>query len=75
MPVVGFRFGDFTYITDANRIDDDEKVKILGSKVLVLNALRIEKHISHFNLPEAIDIVQGIKNSNGLFYAHQSPIR
>ena len=57
MPVFGFRFGDFTYITDANRIEKDEKEKIKGSKVLVVNALRKEKHISHYNLQEAIDLV------------------
>jgi phosphoribosyl 1,2-cyclic phosphate phosphodiesterase len=56
MPVYGYRFNDFTYITDANRIDDEEKEKIKGSKVLVLNALRNEKHISHFNLDEAIEL-------------------
>ncbi len=54
MPVYGFRFGDFTYITDANRIDDAEKEKIKGSKVLVLNALRKESHVSHFTLEEAV---------------------
>jgi phosphoribosyl 1,2-cyclic phosphate phosphodiesterase len=54
MPVLGFRFGDFTYITDANRIDDSEKEKILGSRQIVLNALRHEKHLSHYSLPEAI---------------------
>jgi len=57
MPVFGFRFGDFTYITDANRIENDEKEKIKGSKVLVVNALRKEKHISHYNLEEAINLV------------------
>ena len=56
MPVTGFRFGDFTYITDANYIAPEEKEKIKGSKVLVLNALRHEKHISHFTLNEAIGI-------------------
>ena len=54
MPVYGFRFGDFTYITDANRIEESEKEKIRGSKVLVLNALRRESHISHFTLAEAV---------------------
>ena len=54
MPVLGFRFGDFTYITDANFVAEEEKEKIRGSKVLVLNALRREKHISHFSLEEAI---------------------
>jgi phosphoribosyl 1,2-cyclic phosphate phosphodiesterase len=56
MPVFGFRFGDFTYITDANRIEEDQKALIRGSKVLVLNALRKEAHISHFTLQEAVDL-------------------
>src|SRR5258705_4673065 len=58
MPVMGFRFGPFTYITDANRIEESEKEKIRGSEVLVLNALRKQKHISHFNLEEAVVTVQ-----------------
>jgi phosphoribosyl 1,2-cyclic phosphate phosphodiesterase len=58
LPVLGFRIGDFTYITDANAISDVEKEKIKGSKVLVLNALRHEKHISHFTLSEAIELVK-----------------
>jgi len=56
MQVLGFRFGDFTYITDANRIDQQEMDKIIGSKTVVLNALRHKKHISHFNLDEAIQV-------------------
>lgn len=56
MPVIGFRMGDFTYITDANRIEDSVKERIKGSRVLVLNALRKEKHISHFSLQEALDL-------------------
>lgn len=58
MPVLGFRFGDFTYITDANRIDITEREKIKGSRVMVLNALRREKHISHFTLDEAVGVIQ-----------------
>ena len=58
MPVLGFRVGDFTYITDANRIDEDEKEKIRGSRQIVLNALRHEKHLSHFSLREAIAEVE-----------------
>jgi len=54
MPVFGYRFGDFTYITDANKIEETEKDKIRGSKILVLNALRRESHISHFTLSEAV---------------------
>ncbi len=60
MPVLGFRFGNFTYITDANRIEEDQREKIRGSEQIVLNALRHEKHLSHFSLGEAIDEVQSI---------------
>jgi phosphoribosyl 1,2-cyclic phosphate phosphodiesterase len=67
MPVFGFRFGDFTYITDANRIEKDEKEKIKGSKVLVVNALRKEKHISHYNLDEAIDLALETKVAEAYF--------
>jgi phosphoribosyl 1,2-cyclic phosphate phosphodiesterase len=56
MPVLAFRFGKFTYITDANKIDETEKEKIRGSDVLVINALRKEKHVSHFSLSEVIHI-------------------
>lgn len=61
MPVLGFRFGDFTYITDANFISEEEKKKIKGSKVLVLNALRKEEHISHFTLDQAIALARELQ--------------
>jgi phosphoribosyl 1,2-cyclic phosphate phosphodiesterase len=61
MPVFGFRFGNFTYITDANRIDHEEREKIKGSEILVLNALRREKHISHFNLEEAMQAAKELE--------------
>lgn len=61
MPVMGFRFGSFTYITDANRIEESEKNKIRGSEILILNALRRQKHISHFSLGEAIDMVEELQ--------------
>jgi phosphoribosyl 1,2-cyclic phosphate phosphodiesterase len=67
MPVLGFRFGHFTYITDANRIEDGEREKIRGSKLLVLNALRKEDHISHFSLGEAIATVQDLKIKTAYF--------
>ncbi len=56
MPVLGFRMGDFTYITDANYIAPEEKIKVQGSRYLVLNALRRTPHHSHFSLPEAIEL-------------------
>jgi phosphoribosyl 1,2-cyclic phosphate phosphodiesterase len=67
MPVMGFRFGKFTYITDANRIEPESKEKIRGSEVLVLNALRKEKHISHFSLGEAIEVVQELEVPRACF--------
>ncbi|MDF2385282.1 MBL fold metallo-hydrolase [Nostoc ellipsosporum NOK] len=54
MPVTAFRFGSFTYITDANRLDPEACAQVRGSSVLVVNALRKEKHLSHFTLEEAI---------------------
>jgi len=71
MPVYGFRFGNFTYITDANRIDESEKEKIRGSKVLVVNALRKEKHISHYTLEEAVELVQEL-NVPEAYFTHIS---
>ena len=71
MPVLGFRFGRFTYITDANRIEAAEKAKIKGSDVLVLNTLRKEKHISHFTLEEGVALA-GELNVPQTFFTHMS---
>lgn len=71
MPVLGFRFGNFTYITDANRIEEQEKEKIRGSEILVLNALRKQKHISHFNLEEAVALAQELAIPQ-VFFTHMS---
>ena len=67
MPVYGFRFGSFTYITDANRIDESEKEKVWGSRVIVVNALRKERHISHYNLDEAIALVEELRVPKAYF--------
>jgi phosphoribosyl 1,2-cyclic phosphate phosphodiesterase len=71
MPVFGFRFGDFTYITDANRMEETEKEKIKGSKTLIINALRHKKHLSHFTLDEATDLVQEL-NVPQAYFTHIS---
>ncbi|MEP7166225.1 MAG: MBL fold metallo-hydrolase [Ferruginibacter sp.] len=71
MPVLGFRFGNFTYITDANKIEETEKEKIKGSDTLVLNALRRNKHISHFNLEEAVEMVKEL-NVPQAYFTHIS---
>lgn len=67
MPVFGFRFKDFTYITDANRIDEPVKNIIRNSKIIVLNALRNEHHISHFTLQEAIALVHEMEIPQAFF--------
>lgn len=61
MPVKAFRVGNFTYITDANRIEENELEKIRGSEVIVINALRKEAHISHFTLDEAMELLKELK--------------
>jgi phosphoribosyl 1,2-cyclic phosphate phosphodiesterase len=61
LPVHGFRINDFTYITDANFIPEESWKLIEGTKVLVINALRKEKHISHFNLEEALAIIKKLQ--------------
>ena len=71
MPVYGFRFGDFVYITDANRIDEEEKAKIRGCHTLVINALRHQKHISHFSLQEAVAVVEEM-NVQQAYFTHIS---
>lgn len=60
LPVMGFRFGDFTYITDANSISPVEFEKIRGTRVLVINALQKDDHISHFTLDEALEVIDNL---------------
>ena len=61
LPVFGFRIENFCYITDASFIAENEKLKLKNLDVLVINALRKEKHISHFNLEEALAIIDELK--------------
>jgi len=71
LPVLGFRIGDFTYITDAKTISEPEKQKIKGTKILVINALQIEKHISHFTFVEAIAFAKEI-GAEKTYFTHIS---
>jgi phosphoribosyl 1,2-cyclic phosphate phosphodiesterase len=73
MPVLGFRIGDFTYITDANYISPEALEQIKGSKVLILNALRPEAHPTHFTLSEAIGLTQSLNIPQTYFthFSHQ----
>ncbi|MCB0397171.1 MAG: MBL fold metallo-hydrolase [Flavobacteriales bacterium] len=71
LPVMAFRFADFSYVTDANAIDDPEKEMLRDSKILVLNALRKEAHVSHFTLDEAIALGKEL-NAAEVYLTHIS---
>lgn len=71
LPVYGFRVGNLTYITDTNYIPPEELEKVKGTKFLIINALRKEKHISHFNLEEALKVIDKI-NPEKAFLTHLS---
>ena len=71
LEVLGFRIGDFTYITDANYIEPAELQKAAGSKALVLNALRHEPHISHYTLSEAVEVAK-VVGAGDTYFTHIS---
>jgi len=67
LPILGFRIDNFAYITDASQIEENELIKLKNLDVLVLNALRKEKHYSHFNLEEAIAIAEYVRPQRTYF--------
>ncbi|MAN27105.1 MULTISPECIES: MBL fold metallo-hydrolase [Mesonia] len=71
LQVYAFRLGDFAYVTDAKTIDEEELEKLKGVKVLTVNALRKEPHLSHFNLEEALDFIRKI-NPERAYLTHIS---
>jgi len=71
LPVLGFRIGDFSYITDANYIPPETMEKLKGTRTLVLNALQREQHVSHFNLTQALEMVETI-GPNHTYFTHIS---
>lgn len=71
LPVLGFRIGDFSYVTDANYLSQDSMDRIKGSKVLVLNALQKDPHISHFTLDQAIEVARESKVPS-VYFTHIS---
>jgi len=71
LPVFGYRIGDFTYITDANYISEEEQEKIKGSKVLVLDTLQKEPHLSHFTLSQSLDLIDKL-NIPQAYLTHMS---
>ena len=71
LPVLGFRIGDLAYITDANHIPESTFERLKGVRVLVLNALQVEPHVSHFNLEEAMAVAQRV-NAERTWFTHIS---
>lgn len=71
LPILGFRINNFAYITDASKIEKSELKKLDGVKTLIINALRLEKHFSHYNLQEAIETIELI-NPNEAYITHIS---
>ncbi|MCC7520827.1 MAG: MBL fold metallo-hydrolase [Flavobacteriaceae bacterium] len=67
LPILGFRIGDFAYLTDISYITSSELEKLNGLKMLVVDALRIEPHYTHFNLAQALDLVETIKPKQTYF--------
>ena len=61
LPIYGYRFNNFAYITDAKRIEIQEISKLVNLDILVINALRIEEHATHFNLQQALDFIKVVK--------------
>ena len=63
LPILGFRIGQMSYLTDANGISEREKDKLRGLDCFVVNGLRKEPHISHFTLDEALALIDDVKPS------------
>ena len=61
LTVFGFRINNFVYLTDVSEISDKEKQKLYNADLIVLDALRREKHISHFSLEEALSLLDDVK--------------
>lgn len=71
LPVFGYRIHNFTYLTDLNYISDEELEKVYGTQVLVLDALQIEPHLSHFTLDQAVALVERIQPEQ-TYFVHMS---
>ena len=71
LPVFSYRINDLVYITDANFINTNELEKVKGCNILIVNALRKEKHLSHFNLEEALELAEIVKPEK-VFLTHIS---
>ena len=73
LPILGFRIGDMAYITDGSSIPEGEYSKLQGVELFIINTVRKEKHISHFSLPEALEVIKkvGAKRNYLTHMSHQ----
>ncbi|MBT4868734.1 MAG: MBL fold metallo-hydrolase [Polaribacter sp.] len=67
LPITAYRFGDVAYLTDVKSVSEEEKQKLQNLDVLIVNALRIEKHPTHFNLEEALEFVADVRPKKAFF--------
>jgi len=67
LPITAYRFADVAYLTDVKSISNEEKSKLDNLDVLIVNALRIEEHPTHFNLEEALEFVADIAPKKAFF--------
>ena len=67
LPITAYRFGDVAYLTDVKSVSEEEKQKLQDLDVLIVNALRIEKHPTHFNLEEALEFVADVRPKKAFF--------
>lgn len=71
LPIYAYRINDFSYITDANKIDADSMELLKGSKILIINALRLDAHPTHYNLKESLEVIKEI-NPDKAYITHIS---
>ena len=71
LPIFGYRIGDLSYITDANYISSQEMKKLLGTKILIINSLQKEPHISHYNLQQSLELIEEL-NPDKAYLTHVS---
>jgi len=71
LPILGFRFENIAFITDASYISEEELLKLSNLKILIINALRKSKHMSHFSLDEALEVINHC-NPNQAYLTHIS---
>lgn len=75
LPILGFRIGNFSYLTDISAISETEKLKLQATKILVVSAIRMEPHFAHFSLSQALSLIAEIEPQQAYLthLGHQMP--